>query len=287
MNRIERLADQADPGLSARLRALKMRLRHRVVWQLVRDLVGPGEVAVDLGANRGVFTYLMSVRAGREGRVHAVEPFPGNCERLQVLARRRGNITVHPLAVSDRSGTAVLRVPVRHGQPIDALATLERSQSEHGQDCQVSLRTLDEVLAGERRVSFLKCDVEGHEQRVFDGAARILGQDRPVVFAEVEQRHRDDSIENTFAFFAGAGYRGWFVAESGLRPLAEFDVARDQLGFLEGRCLPGGRPRGYVNDFLFLPPGARPLPARVASPAGPRPGMSARPAPSSRRRTWS
>lgn len=264
MNRIERLADQADPGLSARLRTLKMWLRHRVVWQLVRDLVGPGEVAVDLGANRGVFTYLMSVRVGREGRVHAVEPFPGNCERLQVLARRRGNITVHPLAVSDRSGTAVLRVPVRDGQPVDALATLEGSQSEQGQDCEVSLRTLDEVLAGERRVSFLKCDVEGHEQRVFDGAARTLGQDRPVVFAEVEQRHRDDPIENTFAFFTDAGYRGWFVAESELRPLAEFDLARDQLGPLEGRLLPGGRPHGYVNDFLFLPPGARPLPARLS-----------------------
>lgn len=260
MNGFERVADRIDPELSARLRAVKMRLRQRVVWRLVRNLTRPGDVAVDLGANRGVSTYLMSVMVGREGRVHAVEPFPANCDRLRTIARRRGNIRVHRLAVSDRSGTAVLWVPVRHGRPIDALATLRPGRTGGPQRCEVALRTLDELMAGERRIAFVNCDVEGHEQCVFDGAARILGRDRPVVFTEVEQRHRDDSIQNTFAFFADAGYRGWFVAEHGLRPLADFDVARDQLGFLDGRFTPYGMPRGYVHDFLFCPPGAVPPP---------------------------
>jgi hypothetical protein len=122
------------------------------------------------------------------------------------------------------------------------------------------LRTLDELLAGERRVSFLKCDVEGHEQQVFVGATRILGRDRPVVLTEVEQRHRSDPIENTFAFFADAGYRGWFAVESGLYPLEEFDVARDQLDFLDWRFIPYEMPDGYVYDFLFCPPGTLPPP---------------------------
>lgn len=261
MNGFERMADGIDPELSARLRALKLRLRQRVVWRLVRDLTGPGDVAVDLGANRGVCTYLMSVTVGREGRVHAVEPFPANCDRLRTIARRRGNIRVHRLAVSDRSGTAALRVPVHHGHPIDALATLRPGGTGGGRRCEVALRTLDELLAAERRIAFVNCDVEGHEQRVFDGAARILGQDRPVVFTEVEQRHRDDSIENTFAFFADAGYGGWFVAGHGLRPLADFDVVRDQLGFLDGRSMPYRMPRGYVSDFLFCPAGTAPPPS--------------------------
>lgn len=202
----------------------------------------------------------MSVKVGCGGCVHAVEPFPGNYERLQTLARRRGNIMVHPLAVSDRSGSAVLWVPVHDGHRIDALASLERNRRRNEDGCVVSLRTLDELLQGEGRVSFVKCDVEGHEQRVFEGAARILGQDRPVVFAEVEQRHREDSIENTFAFFADAGYRGWFFADGRLRPLKEFDVARDQLDFLDKRFIPYAMPEGYVYDFLFCPPGTLPSP---------------------------
>lgn len=254
MNRIERLVDEVDPGLSVRMRALKMFLQHDLVRRLIQAMMGRAEVGVDVGANRGVYTYMMSAKVGPRGHVHAVEPFPRNGERLRTIAHRRGNITVHALAASDRPGTGVLRIPVHDGHRIDALASLERKQDLYQDSCTVPLRTLDELLEGERRVSFLKCDVEGHEQRVFDGAIRILDRDRPVVFAEVEQRHRQDPIENTFAFFAAAGYRGWFVAGSELRPLEEFDVDRDQVRFLGPRFIPYAMPDGYVYDFLFCPP---------------------------------
>jgi FkbM family methyltransferase len=183
------------------------------------------------------------------------------------LPRRRGNITVHALAASDHSGHGVLRIPVHHGHRIDALASLEPSRRPGEDNCMVSLCTLDEllVLPGEPRVSFLKCDVEGHEQRVFEGSAGILNRDHPVVLTELEQRHREDPIESTFAFFADAGYRGWFLTESGLRPLEEFDVARDQLGFLGDRFIPYEMPSGYVCDFLFCPPGTVPPYAAMES----------------------
>jgi FkbM family methyltransferase len=250
--------DEVDPGLSVRMRTLKMRLRHDIAQRLIRDMIGPGEVCVDVGANRGVYTHVMSVKVGSTGRVHAIEPFPGNCQRLQTLARRRGNIVVHALAASDHTGSGVLRMPVHNGHRIDALAGLEQTWTGHQDSCQVSLRTLDELLEGERQVAFLKCDVEGHEQHVFQGAARILRRDRPVVFTELEQRHRDDPIENTLKFFAGAGYRGWFVAQGRLRPLAEFNLARDQVAFLDGRFIPYEMPAGYVYDFLFCAPGTVP-----------------------------
>jgi FkbM family methyltransferase len=250
--------DEVDPGLSVRMRTLKMRLRHDVAQRLIRDMIGPGEVCVDVGANRGVYTHVMSIKVGSTGRVHAIEPFPGNYQRLQTLARRRGNIVVHALAASDHTGSGVLRMPVHNGHRIDALAGLEQTWTGHQDSCQVSLRTLDELLEGERQVAFLKCDVEGHEQHVFEGAARILRRDRPVVFTELEQRHRDDPIENTLKFFAGAGYRGWFVAQGRLRPLAEFNLARDQVAFLDGRFIPYEMPAGYVYDFLFCAPGTVP-----------------------------
>jgi FkbM family methyltransferase len=265
MNRLERVVDQVDPGLSVRMRVLKMRLQHDVIFRLIHDMIGPAEVGVDVGANRGVYTYLMSVRVGCRGHVHAVEPFPGNGERLRTIARRRGNVTVHTMAASDHAGTGVLRIPVYHGHHIDALASLRPERTSNQDTCVVSVSTLDEMLAGERRISFLKCDVEGHEQRVFEGATRILDRDHPVIFTEVEERHRADSIENTFAFFGEAGYRGWYVSGSELRPLQEFDVARDQLGFLDGQFIPYDMPVGYVHDFLFCPPGIAPPPVAVAN----------------------
>jgi FkbM family methyltransferase len=263
MNGLERIVDEIDPGLSVRLRSLKMRLGHDIGEMLMRKMLRPGEVAVDVGAYRGAYVHTMSVRVGRGGCVHAIEPVPGNCERLRTIARRRGNITVHALAVSDRSGSEILRVPVHHGHRIEALASLEPSRRPDEDNCRVSLCTLDGLLAEERRVSFIKCDVEGHEQRVFEGATRILNRDHPVVLTEVEQRHRSDSIDSTFGFFTRAGYRGWFLAKDGLRPLEEFVITRDQLDFLDGRFLPYGMPKGYVCDFLFCPPGTAPPPIRL------------------------
>jgi FkbM family methyltransferase len=259
MNRIERLVDGIDPGLSASLRALKMRWRHDIGRRLIREMMAPGDVGIDVGANRGVYTYVMSAEVGPNGRVHSVEPFPGNGERLATLARRRGNVTVHQVAVSDHSGTSVLRVPVHDGHSIDALATLGQGQWQDEETCVVQVRTLDALLEGERPVSFLKCDAEGHEQQVFQGAKGILDRDRPVVLTEIEQRHRKDPIETTFEFFAGLGYRGWFVSRS-LRPLDEFDVARDQLDFLDGSFIPYQMPIGYVCDFLFCPQEIQPSP---------------------------
>ena len=264
MNTIERFVDALDPWLSVRLRVLK-RWGRDATRPLMREMIKPGDVTVDVGAHRGVYSYIMSDLVGRSGRVHAVEPFPGNGNRLQTVARRRSNIVVHAVAVSDHSGRAVLQIPVHDGRHIDALATLEPNRPWNGDTCEVPVCTLDELLAGERRISFLKCDVEGHEQRVFDGAKGILERDRPVVFTELEQRHRDGPIQATFTFFADAGYDGWFIFEERLRPIEDFDVARDQLAFLSGRFMPYAMPAGYVCDFLFCPPDTK-LPSGLAWP---------------------
>ena len=267
MNRVEQVLDELDPGLSVRLRALKMRLRRDPDWRLIQDLMPRGGVGVDVGANRGVYTSLMSARAGAGGRVHAIEPLPAYGARLRTISRRRGNVSVHVCAVSDQAGSGMLRIPVHHGRRIDSLATLEPGPSGdqpgpgdgyREETCVVPVRTLDELLDGERPVSLLKCDVEGHEQQVLHGAARLLGHDRPRVFIEIEQRHRKDPIGNTFELFADVGYQGWFISKSGLRPLAEFDVDRHQLGFVDRAFVPYEMPAGYIIDFLFCPPGAPP-----------------------------
>ena len=45
------------------------------VW-LTKELVGPGDVCVDAGANVGHYTFLTAHLAGPTGRVYAFEPNP-------------------------------------------------------------------------------------------------------------------------------------------------------------------------------------------------------------------
>jgi hypothetical protein len=50
----------------------------------------------------------------------------------------------------------------------------------------VELRTVDSVLfASPRPITFIKCDVEGHEAEALEGAARMIERDRPALYVEI------------------------------------------------------------------------------------------------------
>lgn len=252
MNVVERIVDSSSPLLSVRLRLLKKSLRHDVFATLIRRLARPGAVAVDIGANRGVYTWLLASRVGGTGRVHAIEPYPANVRRLAKLARRRPRITVHPVAASDRNGVADLYVPRYAGHEIDALATLG-SYEQDGETLRVPVWPLDDLLAEEvAPVDIVKCDVEGHEEAVLDGGWGVIESSRPALLFELEQRHRSTPLAETFDRLISVGYQGYFVDGARLRPLAEFDVQRHQLAFLDEEFVPFEMPSGYVYDFVFL-----------------------------------
>lgn len=54
------------------------------------------------------------------------------------------------------------------------------------------------------------------------------------------------------------GYAGWPLFADGARPLAAFDVERDQLAIIRRDPCRELMPPEYVNDFLFLPAGVSP-----------------------------
>jgi len=259
MNRIERSIDGASPVLGTRMRLLKMALRKDVITRFINRHASSRSTAIDIGANRGVSSWALSSKVGPNGRVHAVEPFPANVARLTALACRRCNIIVHPTALSDRSGSATLHIPVYAGSEIDALASL----GEQDHSCttvQVPVQRLDDLLANEiDRVSLVKCDVEGHEDAVLAGGWRLIEKSRPAIVIEIEQRHRGDSITSTFDTLGEAGYDGYFIQGRHVRPLADFDIEQHQLALIPEGFTPYGLPSSYVCDFIFMPHG-RPLP---------------------------
>ncbi len=61
----------------------------------------PGDVAIDCGANLGVYSIIMA-RTG--ATVHAFEPDPQTFERLRANVREYPNVICHQCAVGDRSG---------------------------------------------------------------------------------------------------------------------------------------------------------------------------------------
>jgi FkbM family methyltransferase len=130
---------------------------------------------IDVGANIGYFSCLMSKFAGPSGKVLAVEPEPNNLKLLEQNLRinQATNVAVHACALGAREGSAKLGLykAANRGRhsivDTDAKPTIE-----------VRVRTLDDLAktSGNSFVSWslAKIDVEGYEGFVLAGAKETL-----------------------------------------------------------------------------------------------------------------
>lgn len=237
-------------NLFCRARLLYRAWRYR--WKLdpaeiafVRAHARPATTAVDIGAHKGGYAYWMARAVGPSGRVIAFEPQPGLAAELRRGFRRQPQVTIENLGLSDQEGQLTLRVPGRGSSPGASFETTAAT-ADASQKISVPVSTLDACLArAHPRVSFVKCDVEGHELRVFTGAEKTLRAERPALLFECEQRHQNGRpIGAVFDFLGHLGYHGFFFVRGALRPLAEFDPARHQNPAAPGL---------YCNNFAFLP----------------------------------
>lgn len=211
-------------------------------------LVPRGRNAVDIGANRGVYTSWMAKRAVR---VDAFEPQPALAKYIRDAQLR--HVHVHETALSDHAGVAMLLVPdddglarIASSDPSDAVATAAEFELGARRELGVQLRTLDSF--GLVDVGFLKIDAEGHELAVLQGAHETITTSRPVVFIESEARHALGAPANIIELMReGHGYRkAAFVRRWALIDIEDFDLERDQTGFLPDFMNPA-----YVSNFVF------------------------------------
>src|ERR1700724_4253990 len=77
---------------------------------LLLSLLNEGDIAVDIGANIGVYTLNMAQRIGAMGKVYAFEPEPTNFELLTKNVRENNltNVICPELALSNKAGLAPL-----------------------------------------------------------------------------------------------------------------------------------------------------------------------------------
>jgi FkbM family methyltransferase len=250
----DRLVNVA-PYLTVRGYELLLALRRDQLLAAIDRHVKAGDTVIDVGAYRGWYTDRLATRAGKRGRVHAVEPNASALPALKAIAKRHENVTIHEVAASDRSGTARLLRPYRDSRRIDAMGTLSNPVVDGmpHDEIQVAVEPLDQLLADSGSITFIKCDVEGHEHEVLVGAEQLVRANRPVIVMEIEQRHRQRPVQETLELLQRWGYAGQFVTRRGLRPLEDFDVERDQTRYVQS-TLHVGRPHpDYVSDFVFLP----------------------------------
>jgi FkbM family methyltransferase len=176
---------------------------------LIRRDVRPGMVAIDVGANLGCHTLTLARAVGPGGRVHALEPDPRNFRMLEraVTAAGLAQVRLHRAAATATPGEAILHLGgANRGD--------HRLGAGGGRRATVRVAgvVLDDLLAGEARVDFVKIDVQGAEVGVLRGLARTLARSPGVrVLCELSPALLADAGHDATAFFAP-------LAAAGLRP---------------------------------------------------------------------
>lgn len=213
-----------------------------------------GATVIDVGASWGLFTYHLARRVGEAGFVYSYEPHPANAVVLQKLAQARRNVRFRPAAVSDTAGCAEMQVPKLSHRLVTAQSSLahgfEGLEGVEVEKVAVSTVRLDDEIESALHIDFIKIDVEGHEIPVLRGGESMFRRCRPSILIEIEQRHLDVPIRNVFHELQELGYHLFYIDQSVLRPIADFDVQRDQLSKLaEGQFTPFSMPEDYVCNF--------------------------------------
>ena len=248
-----RILDSLPAPLTLRLRAernVRRLLGLHGPADLIMGLVPRGRNAVDVGANRGVYTSWISKRAAV---VDAFEPQPALAKYIRSAHLR--HVHVHESALSDHVGVARLLVPdddglarIASSDSSDVFSAAAESELGARTELGVQLRTLDSFRFVD--VGFLKIDAEGHELAVLRGAQETITTSRPIVFVESEARHARGAPSNVIELMEERyGYRRTaFVRDWELVDIDRFDLQRDQTALLPDFMNPS-----YVSNFVFWP----------------------------------
>jgi FkbM family methyltransferase len=176
--------------------------------QFMMNTIKPGQTAVDLGANHGYFTLLMSKLVGDGGHVIAIEAFPKTCESLKanLALNKTSNVEVKSVAVSDRKGEIEMAAP----NPFNSGQATTLVENHHSARISVPCDTLMSLLGqAAQSVSFLKIDIEGAERApLSDILANRSAFKRPLtIVSEVSRSNRDLA-----AAFAGTGFETQLIS---------------------------------------------------------------------------
>lgn len=222
--------------------------------KFLRRLLQPGQKAIDIGANYGVYTLSMAHAVGPTGCVWAFEPASSTARLLAegIAANGFSQIVLERSALSNARGTAQLSLN-EHSE----LNALVHGKPTSGPSEAVPVATLDECMDrhGWRDIAFMKIDAEGEETNIVKGGKRFFAELSPLVQYEI--RAGADLHMELVQEFAALGYDSYRLVP-GLDLLVRFDAESPPDGYLLNLfCCKQDRAERLAADRFLLDSAAR------------------------------
>jgi FkbM family methyltransferase len=173
----------------------------------IKRLIHEGDVVIDIGANLGYYSILMSSWVGETGKVYSVEPVALYNKIFNEKARKHKNIVLYPYALGKEEKDVTLVCSpdagyLRTGLPhvYDSHRDGDMQKQEFTFDAKMKIPSV--LFFTLDKLDYIKCDVEGFEFIVLSDMAAIIDKFKPVVQVEVWGENEKTICE----LFANLGY---------------------------------------------------------------------------------
>jgi FkbM family methyltransferase len=154
--------------------------------ELFKQILRPGDVAIDAGANIGAHTVFFAQAVGERGAVLAFEPqrivFQTLCANIALNSIT--NTYCYSVALGSAPGS--IRVPPLNYSQLNNFGGLALGGYSEGEP--VEVRTLDSF--GLQKCRLIKIDVEGMELQVLQGAVKTVDKFKPALYVENDRREK-------------------------------------------------------------------------------------------------
>ena len=194
--------------------------------ELISRFSDKSKDALDIGIYRGVYSYKL---AENFNFVHSFEPnpllFPSLKKNLKKIIP---NIELYNFALSDINGEAILKLPTRSNSifknnfeelyQLGAASIHPNNKFKNFKEVNVKKKRLDDLKLN-KKIGFVKIDVEGHEIEVINGAKMTISKNMPILLVEIEERHTQVSVKESINYIEKIGYNCFFVKDKQLIPI--------------------------------------------------------------------
>lgn len=158
----------------------------------IKSYIREGDTVIDVGANIGLFTLLLSDLIGVNGKVFSFEPCSASFEKLNrnIEINDLKNVETYKLGMGSEEGKLEMYFYPQQG----GLSSIVERVSENCISEKINITTLDKfIFEIVKNISLIKIDTEGYEPEVLMGGINLLQKDKPVLYIELGGRYQQAS----------------------------------------------------------------------------------------------
>jgi FkbM family methyltransferase len=177
--------------------------------QIIRKVCTANSNTVDVGTHSGDILDAL-LQQSPNGTHYGFEPLPQLYQSLRTKYQQQKNIVLYDLALSDANGSSSFNHVTSNPSYSGIKKRTYDRTNETDETIEVKIARLDDVLLQQnKKIDFMKIDVEGAELGVLKGATALIKRDQPVIIFECGLGGTDvydTTPAELFAFFAELGY---------------------------------------------------------------------------------